>query len=119
MKNWRADQWFFFAVLLDSAAVNASAQDDAITLIVELLKDKDKDVRSVALEQVRTEAKGEAATLKFAEALPTLAPEAQIGLLSALASRSDAAAAPAVRKLLAETDLDAVKVAAIDALGWL
>ena len=93
------------------------AQDDATSLILELLKDQDKEVRAIALEQVRKEAKGEAATLKFAELLLTLSPEAQVGLLSALADRGDVAAAPAVRKLLAQTDQETVKVAAIEALG--
>lgn len=95
------------------------AQDDAVSLIIDLLKENDKEVRAIALEQVRTEAKGEAATLKFAELLPTLPPEAQVGLLSALAGRGDKAAAPAVRRLLGETDQAAVKVAAIEALGSL
>lgn len=98
---------------------NSSAQDDATTLIVELLGDKDKDVRALALEQVRTEAKGEAVTRTFADLLPTLVPEAQVGLLAALASRGDAAAAPAIRKLLADTPQETVKIAAIESLGFL
>jgi HEAT repeat protein len=106
-----------FCCLMSFPIGSLVAQDDATSLIVELLKDKDKEVRAIALEQVRTEAKGEAATLKFAELLPTLSPEAQVGLLSALADRGDVAAAPAVRKLLAGTDQAAVKVAAIEALG--
>lgn len=108
---------FTFAILA-LASVDLRAQDDATSLIIELLKDPDKEVRAIALEQVRTEAKGEAATLKFAELLPTLPAEAQVGLLSALGGRGDKAAAPAVRKLL-ETDQAAVKVAAIEALGSL
>lgn len=107
------------AALMLGAAGQARAQDEAITLILELLQDKDKDVRSLALEQIRTEAKGEAATLKFAERLPTLAPDAQVGLLSALAGRGDKAAAPAVRNMLAEAKDGTVRVAAIEALGSL
>ena len=63
------------AVIWLAAAALAHAQDEVIPLIVELLGDKDKEVRSLALEQVRTEVQGEAATLKFAELLPTLPPE--------------------------------------------
>jgi len=105
-----------FAVLA-LAVGSCLAQDDAVPLIIELLKDKDKEIRALALEQVRTEAKGESATLKFAELLPTLSPEAQVGLLSALAGRGDKAAAPAVRSVLADTKDDALRVAAIEALG--
>jgi HEAT repeat protein len=102
-----------------SAAALAQAQDDVIPLIVELLGDKDKEVRSLALEQVRTEVPGEAATLKFAELLPTLPPETQAGLLSALAARGDAAAAPAVRKMLAESEQPEVRIAATRAISFL
>jgi HEAT repeat protein len=88
-------------------------------LVIELLRDADKDIRALALEQVRTDAKGEAATLKFAELLPTLPPETQVGLLKALAGRGDMAGAPAVRKLLVESQESEVKLAALAALGAL
>jgi HEAT repeat protein len=101
------------------AACYARAQDDAIALIVQLLGDKDKDVRAIALDQVRREAAGEAATLKFAELLPTLPADAQVGLLSALAGRGDKAAAPAVRSILTDATDEAVRVAATQALGSL
>lgn len=100
-------------------AANARGQEDLIPLIVELLRDKDKDVRSLAFEQVRTQAKGEAATRKFAELLPTLQPETQVGMLSALAARGDRAAVPAVRKLLVDNQEISVRVAAIAAIGFL
>src|SRR5947207_1641350 len=80
----------------------ASAQDPEIDLIIEFLGDKDKATRALAFEQIRTGAKGEAATLKFAELVPKTPVETQIGLLSALAGRGDRAAAPAVRSILAE-----------------
>jgi HEAT repeat protein len=106
-------------VLTLGTAARVRAQDDAVSLIIDLLKEDDKEVRAIALDQVRTEAKGEAATQKFAELLPTLAADAQVGLLRALAGRGDKAAAPAVRTIVAETKDDAVRVAAIEALGSL
>jgi HEAT repeat protein len=106
-------------VLLALVPARTSAQDAEIDLIVEFLGDKDKSTRALAFDQIRTAAKGEAATLKFAELLPKVPPESQVGLLSALAGRADKAAAPAVRKLLAEAKDEPVRVAAIDALGSL
>ena len=53
-------------------------------------------MRSVGLEQVRTEAKGPEATKQFASQLTKLMPAGEIGLLSALASRGDAIAKPEV-----------------------
>ena len=43
-----------------------------VKAIINLVTDKDGDVRSVGLEQVREQAKGEAATRQFAALLPTL-----------------------------------------------
>ena len=90
---------------------------DLIQMIVTLLGDKDKEVRSLGLEQVRTEAKGAAATRQFAAQLPKLPADAQVGLLSALADRSDTAARPAVVELLGKSRDEEVRVAAIKALG--
>jgi HEAT repeat protein len=97
----------------------ARAQDDLIPLIVGLLNDPDKDIRALAFEQVRTEAPGPEATKKFAELLPTLPAETQVGLVNALAQRGDAAAAPAIRTLLAESQDEPLRIAAINALGYL
>ncbi len=88
-------------------------------LILTLLADQDKEIRALALEQVRTEAKGEAATKKFAAQLPKLPVEAQVGLLSALAERGDKAARPAVLEILSAGREETTRVAAIEALGLL
>ncbi len=64
-----------------SATVNA-ADDDAVDLILTLLADQDKEIRALALEQVRTEAKGEVATKKFAAKLASLPPAIQMELLA-------------------------------------
>jgi HEAT repeat protein len=105
------------ATILASPAM-ARAQE-AHTLILELLRDEDPEIRALALEQVRTETRGEAATRKFAELLPTLPRDTQVGLLSALAARGDAAAAPEVRQLISGSEAEPVRVAALDAIGYL
>jgi HEAT repeat protein len=94
----------------------ARADDDVVQTVINLVSDKDKDVRAVGLEQVRDEAKGVEATRRFAALLPKLAPEAQVGLLGALAGRGDAAAKPAVLDLLKDSQGE-VRGAAVRALG--
>ncbi len=101
-------------------AVSRAADEagpDLIKLVVNLIGEKDKDLRAVGLEQVRSDAKGAAATKQFAAQLPKLPTESQVALLSALADRSDAAARPAVVELLAAAKDEPVRVAALAALG--
>jgi HEAT repeat protein len=110
----------FFAIITFNSLSKTFAQDDeAIQLVVGFLTDADKDIRALAFEQIRSEVPGEAATKKFAELLPDLPPETQAGLLVALSDRGDKAAAPAVRDLLAKSDKEEVRIAAIKALGGL
>ena len=97
----------------------ACADDELVQTVSDLVSDKDKDVRAVGLEQVRDEVKGPEATRRFAALLPKLAPEAQVGLLGALAERGDAAARLAVLDLLKHTEGGEVRGAAIRALGAL
>ena len=87
-------------------------------MIVNLLRDNDRDMRAVGLQQVREEAKGPAATKRFADVLPKLAPDGQVGLLDALADRGDNTAKPAVLEMLKSPDAQ-VRAAAIRALGSL
>ena len=70
--------------------------DDLVGTIVNLVSDKDKDLRALGFQQVRESAKGSKATLQFAALLPKLSADAQPGLLDALADRGDKAARPAV-----------------------
>jgi len=95
------------------------ASGDLIEVIVGLLSEKDKELRSLGLEQVRTGAKGAAATKLFAAQLSKLSPDAQVSLLSALAGRGDSAARSEVLKTLAASKNEAASVAAIRALGSL
>lgn len=123
----RSNSWLLCGlvglVALSGATVKSAAAqeagDDLVQLIVNLLSDKDKDVRALGFEQVRTEAKGPTATKQFAAQLAKLPPEAQVGLLSALADRGDPAARPAVLDMLAASREESVRVATIAALGAL
>jgi len=106
---------------LAAATTPLVAQDDSaalVPLILDLLQEKDKDLQALGLEQIRTEAKGEAATKAFAAALPKLSPTTQAALARALADRGDATARPALLELLASSD-ETVRVAALDALTLL
>ena len=109
--------------LLGMAAATLRAADEAssdlVQMIVKLLGEKDNEFRAAGLDQIRTGAKGQAATKVFAGQLPKLDPSAQASLLSALADRGDAAARPGVLELLASNAGEPVRVAAIAALGKL
>jgi HEAT repeat protein len=92
--------------------------DALVPLVIELLGSNDRDVRALALEQVRNEAPGAEATQKFAALVPNLPVDAQVSLLQALADRGDVAAREAVLEGLDSSD-PSVRVAATYALGSL
>lgn len=106
-------------ILAGPSIAEDEAVDGLVGVVVGLLKDNDKDIRALAFEQIRTEAKGAAATKAFAAQLPTIPADAQVGLLRALAGRGDTAARPAIVELLSSTKDAAVKIAAIEAVGVL
>jgi HEAT repeat protein len=111
-----------FAIVLGLLVPVTSGQDadnQLVDLVVGLIREQDKDLRALGLEQVRTEAKGEAATRRFAAELSKLPADAQAGLLRALADRGDAAARPAVLDMLKTSRDEPVRVAAISAIGAL
>lgn len=103
------------------AALRAAdeASGDLVQMIVKLLGEKDNEFRAAGLDQIRTGAKGPAATKAFASQLPKQDAAVQVALLSALADRGDAAARPAVLELLSSNPADNVRAAAIAALGKL
>lgn len=103
----------------NSSPAQEGSGDDLVPLVLDLLAEKDKDMRALGLEQVRTEAKGAAATRQFAAQLPKLRADVQAELLRALADRGDSAARPAVVDLLAASQDAQVRLAAIEALGFL
>lgn len=102
--------------LVGAVARSAEPDDELVKMVVDLIGEKDKDLRAVGFEQVRAELKGSAATIRFAEQLPKLTVEAQVGLISALADRGDAAARPAILALVDSPD-ESIKIAAVTALG--
>jgi len=93
--------------------------DELIQFVIDLLGDSDKQMRALGFEQVRSEAPGAEATKQFAAQLAKLSPDAQVGLLSALATRGDVEARSAVVATLASTKDANVRVAALAALGYL
>ncbi|MBX9792494.1 MAG: HEAT repeat domain-containing protein [Pirellulales bacterium] len=103
------------------ATAEASAEPDSelLRMVLDLVGDKDKDLRALGFEQVRTEVKGPAATREIAAQLRKLAPEAQIGLLGALADRGDPAAMGEVFLLLETSRDETVRAAAIAVIGVL
>src|SRR5260221_11633306 len=115
--------WFVLGSLsvLPAATLRAADEksDDLVPMIVKLLGEKDTEFRAAGLDQVRSGAKGPAATKLFAAQLPKLDAAAQMALLSALSDRGDAAARPAVLELHSSSADETVRAAAIAALGKL
>ena len=107
------------SVRSSAAGDEQQAGDELVQMVVRLLADEDRQMRALGLEQVRTAAKGAAATRLFAAQLPRLKADAQVELLRALAARGDPAAVAAVREVLAPSRDEPVRLAAIDALGGL
>ncbi len=106
---------FVFAwqlLVLAPLLVPVARADDAVQTVINLVSDKDKDVRAIGLEQIRDEAKGAEATRRFAALLPKLPPDAQVGLLGALAGRGDASAKSTVLDMIKDSQGD-VRAAAI------
>lgn len=106
-------------LLLAGTSSVAAPADEAVQIVINLLRDPDKEIRALAFDQIRSEVKGPEATRQFAAELPKLDPAIQAGLLSALADRGDTEARPAVLEILNAPGEEPVKLAAIEALGAL
>lgn len=105
-----------------SWAFPVAAQDNSaelVEVIVGLLADQDADMRSLAYEQIRDEAKGEVATKAFASKLVDLNSGAQVGLLRALTKRGDKAARLDILALFAKSSDAEVRASVIESLGTL
>lgn len=116
--------WLAFSLGLVAAAAaqeQGEANPELLQLVVELLNDPDQEMRSVGLEQVRTELKGAAATKQLLALLPKLNPGAQASLISALGERGDATAKPDLLKIVkdeaAAKEIRAAAIQASSALG--
>lgn len=91
--------------------------EDAIALVIEILKGDDQEMQAVAIAMVR-EIPGTEITKALARELPNLSVMSQVRLLSALGDRGDRAALPAVVTATKFRD-ESVRVAALKALGEL
>lgn len=109
----------FFLTVNSASWLYAQANDELIGTVIGFLGDSDKEIRAIAFEQIRSDIKGAEATKRFADELPKLSQDAQIGLLSALGDRGDAAAKPVVAELLSASTDEATRVAATGTLGKL
>lgn len=86
-------------------------------LLLKAIQDKDPGVRGQMIA-IMTEAPGPQATRTFTNLLPSLPADSQVRMLGMLAARGDALALPAVMSAV-KSDNQAVRLAAIDALGEL
>lgn len=121
---YRANSLLLGAVLssigltLFMAGSACAADDEAVNMIAELISGSDNDMRMLALQQIRESVPGEDATKHFVALLPTLAPDVQVKLIDALGERGDAAARPAVLKMLHSQD-ETMRTVAVRALAGL
>ena len=86
--------------LLAAMPVTARAEDDLLPTVIAMLQDKDKDVRTLGLEQVRDGLKGAAHTHQLVALLAQLPADAQAALIIALGDRGDPAALPGIKKFI-------------------
>ena len=93
------------------------AQNDAVEMVLDILKSGDQDMQAAAISMVK-DMPGEEITKALAVELPKLSPTSQVQLLSALGDRGDAAARPAVVAAV-ESEDQSVRIAALRALGQL
>lgn len=92
-------------------------QDDAIKIVLDILKSDDRDMHAAAISMVN-QMPGTEVTKALVKELPNLSPITQVQLLSVLGDRGDAAALPAVLNFV-KSDEKAIRIAALKALGQL
>ncbi len=96
---------------------DASSQDDAVGIVLEILRSGDQEMQAAAIAMVK-EMPGAEVTKALAKELPNLSAAGQVQLLSAFGDRGDAAALPAVVTAVKAKD-QSVRIAALRALGQL
>lgn len=99
------------------AGAAESSQDDAVGIVLEILRSGDQEMQAVAIAMVK-EMPGAEVTTALARELPNLSATGQVQLLSALGDRGDAAALPVVVTATKAQD-PSVRIAALRALGQL
>ena len=107
---------FCFCILCFASAVSGQ-QDDALAVVIDVLKGNDQAMQAAVIAMVR-EMPGEGITKALAKELPNLSPVSQVQLISALGDRGDPAALPAVTAATKSAD-ETVRIAALKALGQL
>ena len=70
-----------FLQIASAAPLQAQANDELINTVIGFLGDSDNEIRAIALDQIRSDVPGAEATEKFANLLPTLDNDAQVGLI--------------------------------------
>jgi len=91
--------------------------EDAIALVIDILKSGERGMQAVAMAMVR-EMPSTEVTKALIKELPNLSPAAQMQLLSALADRGDRTALPAVITAT-KAEEPSVRIAALKAIGQL
>jgi HEAT repeat protein len=107
---------FKFCVLCFASTVSGQ-QDDALTVVIDVLKSNDQAMQAAVIAMVR-EMPGEGITKALAKELPNLSPASQVQLISALGDRGDPAAVAAVITATNSAD-QSVRIAALKAIGQL
>jgi len=93
-----------------------AADSELVDMIVELITGSDKDMRMMAIKQIREKAPGKDATMRFVALLPKLPPDMQVKLIDALGQRGDVAARPTILKML-NSKTESMRVTAAGALA--
>jgi HEAT repeat protein len=92
-------------------------QDEAIEIVLDILKSGDQEMQTVAITMVK-DMPGKEVTKALAKELPNLSVTSQVQLLYALGNRGDDAALPAVITAVKAKD-ESIRIAALKALGQL
>jgi len=103
--------------LLGEDKSGGNQSDDAITLVIDILRSGERGMQAVAMSMVR-EMPSTEVTKALIKELPNLSPAAQMQLLSALADRGDRTALPAVITAT-KAEEPSVRIAALKAIGQL
>ena len=109
--------WSVITLVLLCLCGVARSQDEAVKMVLDILKGDDQDMQSVAITMVK-DMPGEEVTKALAAELPKLSPASQVQLISVLGDRGDAAARPQVVAAVKSED-QSVRIAALRALGQL
>ena len=107
---------FSFGLATFATGKALAADDDAVDMIIELIRGSDNDLRIMAFQQIRESMPGQDATQRFVELLPTLPIDLQVQLIDALGERGDAAARPAILNML-NSQTEAIRDVAARALA--